>query len=116
MQDVLLVLAGISGMGIAVIHGFLGHRRILAGMAASSAGLLRVNAAVFQLSTLYWFAGGGLLVVAPYLFPDQARSTIAIIVAMVYLAGGLGNIWATRARHFGGPLLLIVSAIALIGA
>ena len=116
MDAVLLMIAGAAGLMISLVHGRLGQRMILNRITGLSDGARRVNQAVFQLSTLYWLLGGILLMLAPFVFEPVVRTAVAMLVAGVYLAGGLGNIWAMRGRHFGGPLLIATGVIAIIGA
>jgi hypothetical protein len=116
MNDIFLIVAGIGGMVIAAIHGRIGQTVILARITGLSRTLQNINTAVFQLSTLYWFVGGATLVLAPFTLPPDMRTAIAVTVAFMYLAGAAGNLWATRGRHFGWPMLTGVAILALIGA
>jgi len=115
MDTVLLMVAGAGGLLISLAHGRLGQRMILSRITGLSDGSRRINQAVFQLSTLYWFLGGVLLMLAPFVFEPAVRTAVVVLVAGAYLAGGLGNIWAMRGRHFGGPLLIAVGITAIIG-
>lgn len=116
MNDTFLIAAGIGGMLIAMIHGFFGHSKLLPRVTGLPRTLRKINAAVFQLSTLYWFAGGVALVAAPFVLSSGERTLIAFAVAFMYLTGAAANLWATRGRHMGWPLLVGVAVLALIGA
>lgn len=116
MKDLILIGAGIGGMLIALVPGYLGQAVLVRSLAETSASARRVNTAVFQLSTLYWLAGGLVLVAAPFVLDQGPRTLAAGMMTFVYAAGAIGNFWATRGRHFGWVLLAIVTIMALMGA
>ncbi|MEM7706423.1 MAG: hypothetical protein AAF358_12760 [Pseudomonadota bacterium] len=72
--------------------------------------------AVMLISAVYWFAAGVLLLLTPSGFLDADRLLVAYAVAFIYVIGSLGNLWATRGRHFGWALLAIAGALAVAGA
>ena len=116
MNDLMLMTAGAGGVLIAVAHGMIGHRKILTKISGLPQVLLHINYAVFQMSTVYWLAGGVALLLAPFLLEPSERFVVAVIVAFVYIVGALGNGWITRGRHFGGYALAVVALLALLGA
>jgi len=116
MNDTFLIIAGIGGMLIAAIHGRAGQTLILAQITELPRTLKNLNAAVFQLSTIYWFFGGVALVLAPFVLAPDARTAIVLTVAFMYFTAAAANFWATRGRHFGWVLLTCVAVLALIGA
>ena len=116
MEDMFLILAGTGGALIALIHGYLGQTIVLPSFSGGTASARRVNQAVFQLSTLYWFAGGVALIYAA-VFSDQGERTLIVaMVTFLYITGAAGNLWATRGRHPGWVLLALVTGLALVGA
>lgn len=116
MQDFFLMAAGALGIIVAVVHGVIGHRRLVPPISNISTVQKRVMWAVFQLSTLYWLVGGLLLIAAP-LAPDSIpRLATAYTVAFLYGSGAAGNCWATRGRHIGWILLLAATILAVLGA
>lgn len=116
MNDIFLIVAGVAGMVIAAIHGHISQTVILARITGPARTARNINTAVYQLSTVYWFVGGAALTLAPFILSPDARTTIAITVAFMYFTGAAANIWATRGRHFGWPLLTVAAILALIGA
>lgn len=116
MNDVFLIIAGISGMLIALAHGYIGETKILRPAAHIPPIHRRVLRAVFQLSTLYWFVGGAVLVMLPF-HADPISRTLAVgVVGFLYATGAAANFWATRGRHFGWPLLAATTVLAILGA
>ncbi|MEL7179336.1 MAG: hypothetical protein AAFN63_05835 [Pseudomonadota bacterium] len=115
MDDLFLLVSGIGGILIALFHGYLGHAFVLRGMTAEKPVLSRVNAAVFQLSTIYWIAAGALLVLTPALFSGSERRLTVGFVIFAYGCGAIGNFWATRGRHPGWALLGVVIILAMLG-
>jgi hypothetical protein len=116
MNDLFLMVAGAGGVLIAVAHGMIGHRKILTEIRGLPPVLLHINYAVFQMSTVYWLAGGIALLLAPFLLEPREHFVVAVIVAFLYIVGALGNGWITRGRHFGGYALALVASLALLGA
>ena len=115
MRDALLYSAGFLGMALSLIHGWLGDSKVIHALTAPHRVTQRINRAVFHLSTIYWFVGGVALLLAP-LIGEPFRGPIAWAAAGMYCAGVVANLWATRGRHFGAYALLIVAALAVMGA
>ncbi len=85
MNYQLLTLAGILGMMISLVHGYLGFRLVLSQIENVPKTIKLVNELVFHLSTLYWLCGGLMLVLLP-LFPnDESRKVAALVVAFLTL-------------------------------
>lgn len=115
MNDIFLIFAGIGGMVIAAIHGRIGQTMILSQITDLPRTLRNLNAAVFQLSTIYWFFGGAALTLAPFVLTPDARTAIVLAVVFMYLIAAAANFWAMRGRHLGWVLLTCVAVLALIG-
>lgn len=115
MNDIFLIVAGVGGMVIAAIHGRVGQTMILSQITGLPDTPKNLNAAVFQLSTIYWFFGGAALALAPFVLTPDARTAIVLTVAFMYLTAAAANFWATRGRHMGWVLLTCVAVLALIG-
>ncbi len=118
-HDLALIVAGVIGSGVAVIHGVLTERLMvrpiaaMAGDAGMSAAAKRLVPLLLHLSTASWFAGGVALIAAALWFDPSARLATGLIVGGLYLYGALGNFWGTRGRHPGWMLYAV--AVALIG-
>lgn len=122
MNDYLLFGAGGLGVLVALVHGHIGRTRLLPpltgvpGVPGVPDVHGRVLGAVFQLSTLYWIAGGLILMAVP-LLPDHLPRPFAVYaVAFLFVSGAVGNFWATRGRHIGWVLLGFSSTMAVLGA
>ncbi|MFA3918843.1 hypothetical protein [Ruegeria hyattellae] len=116
MSDTILIVAGLGGAIIALVHGYLGQTIVIPSFSGGSPSMRRVNHAVFQLSTLYWFAGGIALIYAAVFIDQGERTIIVAMVSFLYITGAVGNLWATRGRHPGWILLTVVTGLAIIGA
>jgi hypothetical protein len=112
MGDYFLFMAGSAGMAISLVHGVLGHRFVLKPIDGLSSSSWRINWAVFQLSTAYWFACGVALVLAPFTLTPIDQARLGTIVAIIYLVGAVANFSASRGRHFGWVALIAVAALA----
>ncbi len=118
-QDTALVLAGIIGSVVAVIHGVLVQRYMVRPVGTFLQAEKRVAASTGRLvplllhfSTVSWFAGGLALIAAAGWFGSEARLSTSLLVGGLYLYGALGNLWGTRGRHPGWMLYTV--ALALI--
>lgn len=116
MSDTLLYLSGGLGVVISIAHGYLGQTKVVRPVVASTAAAKRVLGAIMFLSAVYWFAASVLLLATPNYVPEAARTVIVYGAAAVFLSGCLGNLWATRGRHFGWMLLVLATVLAIAGA
>lgn len=121
-QDIALVVAGLIGSGVAVVHGILTQRLMIRPLQALFAADKRISAPVrrlvpllLHLSTASWFAGGLALIAAAYWFTPDARLATSLFVGGLYLYGALGNLWGTRGRHPGWMLYTIAIALIAFG-
>lgn len=115
--DIALIVAGVIGSGVALIHGVLMQRYMINPIRSSDA---RMNAAskaltpiLLHLTTLYWFAGGLALITAALWFDASAKLATAACVAALYIPAVIGNFIGTRGRHPGWMLYAV--SVALIG-
>lgn len=115
MKDASIIIAGILGMIIAIIHGYLGATTIVGPIENIHPVAKRLLHAVFFLSAVYWFVGGAILAAAPFYLSTSARMTFALIVAVMFLSGAAANFWATQGTHFGWALLVIAAVLAWFG-
>ncbi len=115
MDTTLLIVAGCLGILIAAVHGYLGQTRLVAPASQLSPVANRMLFAVFHLSTLYWLAGGFLLLYLAVSDDAQLVRWGGGVVAITYLAAAAANCWASRARHFGWLLLTATAAMIVIG-
>lgn len=115
MKDASIIIAGILGMVIAIIHGYLGAVTIVEPVENIHPAAKRILHAIFFLSAVYWFVGGAILAAAPFYLSSEARLACAFIVAAMFLSGAIGNFWATQGTHFGWALLVIAAVLAWLG-
>lgn len=111
-----LIGAGVIGGGVAVFHGVLVQRLMIAPLAKGgrlNGPALRLVPPLLQFTTFNWLLGGVALVAAALWLQPQARLVAAILVGSSYLFGAVGNFWGTRGRHPGWVLYAI--AVGLIG-
>jgi hypothetical protein len=118
-QDAALVMAGVIGSGVAVVHGILTHRLMVRPLTELFLGDKRISAPIrrlvpllLHLSTVSWFLGGLALIAAAIWFGQDARLATGLLVGSLYLYGAVGNLWATRGRHPGW--MLYTAALVLI--
>ena len=116
MENVYLYTAGLLGICIAGVHGYLGEMRVVVPSQAPTDQAKRILHAIMVISAIYWFAAGLILLLTPILFLENQRALIAYGAAFLFSTGSLANFWATRGRHFGWVLLAIASGLAILGA
>ncbi|TAJ89247.1 hypothetical protein [Reyranella sp.] len=122
-QDTALVLAGIIGSTVAVIHGVLVQRYMVRPVGAflqaekrAAASTRRLVPLLLHFSTVSWFVGGLALIAAAGWFGAEARLATSLIVGGLYLYGALGNLWGTRGRHPGWMLYSVALILIAFGA
>ncbi len=115
-MDILLYIAGGFTIMISLAHGYIGAVKVVEPSKTPTEDAKRILHAIMFLSAVYWFIGGAALIAAPHLFDGEVRRWVVYMVAAMLLTGALGNMWGTRARHFGGYFLLIVTGLAIAGA
>ncbi len=123
LHDMALVLAGVVGSSVAVLHGILTQRhmvRPLVRMAGEGkklpATIIRLVPLLLHFSTLVWFLGGLALIAAASWFGPDARLATSLFVGGSYVFGALGNCWATRGKHPGWMLLAMAVVLIAFGA
>jgi hypothetical protein len=124
-HDGALVLAGMIGSGVAMVHGVLVQRRMiepLRDLAATriSRSLRILAAGLLHFSTFNWFVGGLALLDCAFAGGREAKLATGLLVGSSYLYGALGNLWASRGRHpgwvlYGLALFLIAYSIGVVG-
>lgn len=119
MQDWALVGAGVLGGAVAVIHGVLTQRLMVAPVTADGrlpAVIRRLVAALLQFSTYNWLLGGvALVIVAVAAVGPQAKLAVGLLVGSSYLFGVVGNFWGTRGRHPGWALYAVSLGLIVYG-
>lgn len=111
---------GVIGSAVALVHGVLVQRLMVAPFAAfadgrTSAAVRRLVPLLLHLSTAAWFLGGLLLIAAANWFGREARLTTGLIVGGLYLYGALGNLWGTRGLHPGWMLMALALVLIALG-
>ena len=124
-HDGALVLAGVIGSGVAIVHGVLVRRRMiepLQDLAATRISRSRriMMAGLLHFSTFNWFVGGLALLGCAFAGGTEAKLATGLLVGSSYLYGALGNLWASRGRHPGWvlyaiALFLIAYSIGVVG-
>jgi uncharacterized membrane protein (DUF485 family) len=125
------IVSALSGLTAAFGHSWFGEKLFLkqvlaiewpSGSLSAEAGKRLVRIA-WHLPSLAWFIAG-VVTIAIFIFPGTSEGTpieggairTAILFALgFYLVGFLANVYAIRAIHFGGVLLLI-ALVALVVA
>jgi hypothetical protein len=111
-----LWLSAACMVATALVHGYLGERRLVGPLMMLDQGIMGVDLArrVFRLA---WHALTLLMLVSAVsvVWPDTPRALIMLIGA-AWLATGLFDAVYTRGRHIGWPFLTASGAFALLGA
>lgn len=123
MNQIALIAAGVIGIGVAIVHGVLTQRLMVAPIDAlirqdgrTAPAIRRLVPLLLHLSTVSWFLGGVALVAAALWFREDAKLATAWFVGGLYLFGAAGNLWGTRGRHPGWMLLAIALTLIVVGA
>ena len=118
-HDAALILAGVIGSGVAMLHGVLVQRLMVRPLTKvtfpdrrTATIIKRLAPMLLHFSTISWFLGGFALIAAAIWFGQDARLTTGLFVGSLYVLGAVGNLWATRGRHPGW--MLMAAALVLI--
>ena len=120
LHNAALVVAGIVGSTVAIVHGFIMQRLMVRPIHELTAGQLpstirRLVAGLLHFTTFNWFISGLALLIAAYSFGREARLATGLFVGSSYLFGALVNLWATRGRHVGWVLYAAAVLLILYG-
>jgi hypothetical protein len=123
IKDFALIAAGILGSAVAVIHGVLTQRFMVAPInllfkqdGHTAPAIRKLVPILLHMSTISWFLGGLALVAAALWFNDDVRLATAWFVGSLYLFGAVGNLWGTSGRHPGWVLLALAVGLIVVGA
>lgn len=121
-HNIALVIAGVIGSCVAVVHGVLMERHIVKPLVQMAqerrmrASLIRLAPVLMHFTTISWVLGGLALIAAASWFGRDARLTTILFVGGSYIFGVLGNLWATRGRHPGWMLLGMAVVLIAYGS
>jgi hypothetical protein len=114
-HDISLIVAGVIGSGVAVVHGVLTQRLLVRPTLELSIPRLarKLIPGLLQFSTFNWFVSGLALVAVAFAHEWETKFAVGALAASSYLFGALGNLWATRGRHHGW-MLYGIAVLAII--
>jgi hypothetical protein len=115
MRDLLVQSAGILALAVSIAHGVLGETKIFARARIEPERLRLLLRLVWQGGTVAWISLAILLIVTPKLGSEAARNWIIATSIVTFGFAAVGNAWATRGRHFGWVVMIIVVGLAAIG-
>lgn len=104
----------------AAVHSVLGERRLIMPLLRSREGVLGVDLARFLLRFVWHFMSILFAIIAVTLMAyqhDAGRGRTVLLLATAIGVGGAGLVdaVATRGRHIGWPLLVLIGISALFG-
>jgi hypothetical protein len=104
----------------AAVHSVLGERRLIAPLLRSRDGVLGSEMARFLLRFVWHFMSILFVVIAAALIAheqDAANGRAALLLGTALGVGSAGVIdaVATRGRHVGWPMLVLIGVFALLG-
>jgi hypothetical protein len=115
MRDLALWAAGTVAIVTAILHGGIAELRVFANARIEPQRTRTLLRLIWQASTVDWIGVGVLLIAAPALGSDLARQWIIGVAVVVYGFAAIGNAVATRGRHVGWCLMVVVVVLALMG-
>jgi undecaprenyl pyrophosphate phosphatase UppP len=115
MRNLALQAAGVLAILVAFAHGIIAELRVFSHVRIEPSATRRLLRMVWQASTVDWIAMGALLIAAPMFGSEPARQWVVAVAVVVYGYAALGNAMATRGRHVGWCLMLLVVVLALLG-
>ena len=109
LHNTALVVAGVVGSTVAIVHGFIMQRLIVRPIHELTVGQLpstirRLVAGLSHFTTFNWFVSGLGLLIATYSFGREARLATGFLVGSSYLFGALVNLGRPGPPRGMGPL------------
>ena len=104
----------------AMVHWVLGERRLIVPLLQSREGILGSDLARFLLRFVWHFMSILFAIIALALIAhqqdaDSGRSALLLCTAIGVGGAGVFDAMATRGRHIGWPLLVLIAVFALLG-
>jgi hypothetical protein len=115
MRNLALQAAGVLAILVAIAHGIIAELRVFAHVQIEPSRTRTWLRMVWQASTVDWIAMGALLIAAPMFGSETTRQWVVAVAVVIYGYAAVGNALATRGRHVGWCLMLLVIALALVG-
>ena len=113
MRDITLQAAGALAILTAIVHGVIAEWRIFATARIEPRGTRKLLRIIWQASTVDWIGVGILLMATPYLNSEAARHAVIALAVLVYGYAAIGNAVATRGRHPGWLLMVVVVGLSV---
>jgi hypothetical protein len=95
------------------VHGYIGETRVFTIARIEPCWARLLLRIVWHCGVVAWAAMGALLILAPTMGSERARTAIIVTSAAVYAVAAIGNAWATQGRHFGWAWLSAVGRSCL---
>jgi len=115
MRDLALQIAGVLAILVAIGHGVIGELRVFDRAQIEPPRTRTLLRGIYQASTVAWIGIGVLLIAAPTFGSQAARRWVIAVAVVVYAYAAVGNAMATRGRHIGWVLMVVVMVLALMG-
>ena len=121
MNDTLIIIAGVIGVSVAIVHGVLLQKLMIKPLLQSTYGKempassQKLIPLLLHFSTIFWFVGGVLLIASPFMFNQEQGLMISLGVCSFYIVGAIGNFWGTNGKHPGWVLLAISVLLIVFG-
>jgi hypothetical protein len=115
MRDLALQAAGALAILVAVAHGCISELKMFPNTQIAPRRVRTLVRMVWHASTVDWLGVGVLLLATPALGSETARQWVVALAVVVYGYAALANAVATRGRHFGWCLMVVVVALSLLG-
>ena len=115
MRMLLIQSAGVVALAAAAIHGTLAETKVFPKLRIEPERARLLLRLVWQSSTSAWMSLAVLLIAAPWLGSDAARSWVIAVSIATFGFSAVGNAWANRGRHFGWAALTLVVGLAAAG-
>jgi hypothetical protein len=120
MSLLMAAIVALLGVFAGVAHSTLGERYYFRKLALEDQhGVLKpryarpVIRAVFHLPSVTWAVLGVAVLIARL---DGGDVLISAVAAIIFAVSGAANIWALRAPHFGGLILLTMAGLTVADA
>lgn len=113
-MDYLLLPVGLACIAAAIVHGYLGHSRLIAPAQFPHRWARGFTAMIWQYSTVTWIMIGIFIAVSPWTLSASDRAWAVPVSCVPILYGVIGNAVVSHGRHFGWMIFAVIIALATL--
>lgn len=117
MDNFLLTAASLLSVATALVHSYLGEKRLITPLVRSNLGVMKHGLAKKVIRFAWHWTSAIWVLIALYLWLSAlgqiAHQTLLSMVGLFHLVAGIFDGVYTRGRHIGWPLITLIGVLIL---